>query len=618
MGIYPVTVSGFYFINHKYKYYVNLFTTANRYGNILYAKLNKTTKYPLNCEVIGRYNMKTKRIFLIFLALIMLISVLAACNTVAPEQSKQPAETDGEAFDLSVSIGSEPQTIDPALNCAADSAVMLNHFFEGLMKWADDGSGNAILAQGQAQSYEKTENEDGTVTYTFKIRDDAKWSDGQPVTADDFVYSWQRLVDPATAADYSYLLASVKGFDEILSGQADPDTLGVAAPDENTFEVTLTTDAEYFTEICALPCTFPVRKDIVEANGDQWTFDTATYISNGPYKLSEWVHNSYIKAVRSDTYYDADNIGPDSITFQLMDDNNAMLAAYESGTIQFVDEIPVDEAESLLATGDLNVVPQFGTYFVCFNCQKAPFDDARVREAFSLVIDRSYIVEKITQTGETPATGLVCPGISDAQGVSGEDFRTVGGDYYSAAAEDYEANCEKARELLAEAGYPNGEGFPTVEYLYNTGDRHKAIGEALQNMWQTQLGVTVTLNNQEAGVFLETCKNGDYTIARNAWLPDYNDAMSFLDMWLTDGGNNVIHYSSADYDDAIENAMAAADLTERMEYMHDAEDIIIGRDAALAPVYFYTCRYLLDDSVEGMFYNPLGFYFFMNCTKTSE
>ncbi|NCC67995.1 MAG: hypothetical protein EOM14_07335 [Clostridia bacterium] len=244
-------------------------------------------------------------------------------------------------------------------------------------------------------------------------------------------------------------------------------------------------------------------------------------------------------------------------------DNNAMLAAYRSGTIQFVDEIPVDEAESLLASGELSVVPQFGTYFVCFNCEKAPFDDARVREAFSLVIDRSYIVEKITLTGEVPATGLVCPGISDVQGVSGDDFRTVGGDYYSAAAEDYEANCEKARELLAEAGYPNGEGFPTVEYLYNTGDRHKAIGEALQNMWQTQLGVTVTLNNQEAGVFLETCKNGDYTIARNSWLPDYNDAMSFLDMWLTDGGNNVIHYSSADYDEALEKAVDAADPAER-------------------------------------------------------
>lgn len=562
--------------------------------------------------------MKKKNLLMILLALVMLVGVLAGCDTAAPGQSAQPIESNDDAFNLSVSIGAEPQTIDPGLNCSADSAVMLNHFFEGLLKWVDDGNGNATLTQGQAESYDKTENADGTVTYTFKIRSDAKWSDGQPVTADDFLYSWQRLASPATAAGYSYLLANVKGFDEVISGQADPETLGVAAPDANTFEVTLSADADYFPEICALACTFPVRKDIVEANGDQWTFDTATYISNGPYKMSEWEHNSFIKAVRSDTYYDADKIGPDSITFRLMDDNNAMLAAYRSGTIQFVDEIPVDEAESLLASGELNVVPQFGTYFVCFNCEKAPFDDARVREAFSLVIDRNYIVEKITQTGEAPATGLVCPGISDAQGVSGDDFRAVGGEYYSVVSEDYEANCEKARELLSEAGYPNGEGFPTVEYLYNTGDRHKAVGEALQNMWQTQLGVKVTLNNQDPSAFLETCKNGDYTISRNAWLPDYNDAMSFLDIWVTNGGNNVIHYSSTDFDDAIKNAAAITDPAQRMEYLHDAEDIIIGRDSALAPIYFYTCRYLMDDSVQGMFYNPLGLYFFMNCTNTAQ
>ena len=285
--------------------------------------------------------MKKKNLLMILLALVMLVGVLSGCDTTAPGQSAQPTETVGKAFDLTVSIGSEPQTIDPTLNCSADSAVMLNHFFEGLMKWADDGNGNATLTQGQAESYEKTENQDGTVTYTFRIRSDAKWSDGQSVTADDFVYSWQRLVSPETAAGYSYLLANVKGFEEVISGQATPETLGVAAPDANTFEVTLTTDADYFPEICALACTFPVRKDIVEANGDQWTFDTATYISNGPYKMSEWEHNSYIKAVRSDTYYDAGKLGPDSITFQLMDDNNAMLAAYRSGTIQIMRSRPM-------------------------------------------------------------------------------------------------------------------------------------------------------------------------------------------------------------------------------------------------------------------------------------
>lgn len=559
--------------------------------------------------------MNTKRILALLLSVLMLVGVMAACGEEAPVTSDTPDAV--EALDLTVCLASEPQTIDPALNSAVDGGIMLNHFFEGLMKWVDDGEGNATLAEGQAESYTKTENEDGTTTYSFKIREDAKWSDGQPVTANDFVYAWQRLADEATAADYSYMIALVKGFDAVNAENADPSTLAVAAPDERTFECTLTTDADYWLEICAFPCTFPVRKDIIEASGDQWTFDPATYVCNGPYKMSEWSHNAYIKAVKADTYYDIANIGPNTITFQLMDDAGAILSAFQSGELQFIEEMPVDEIATLLASGELKVVPQYGTYYVSFNTQKAPFDDARVREAFSLAIDRNYIVEKVTQTGQVPADGYVSPGISDAEGVSGDDFRTVGGSYYSVAPEDYEANCEKARELLADAGYPNGEDFPAIEYLYNTNDNHKAIGEALQNMWQTVLGVTVTLNNQEWGVFLETRKTGDYTVARNGWLPDYNDAMSFLDMWLTGGGNNDAQYSSADYDAAIAEALATSDISARMQAMHKAEDILLKDDKVLAPLYFYTQKYMLDESVQGMYYNPLGFFFFMNCSKAA-
>lgn len=563
-----------------------------------------------------------KKLLALLLAVMMLVGVMTACSPkapVEPEDSSTPETpvAEGEDLNLAVCLASEPQTIDPALNSAVDGGIMLSHFFEGLMKWVDDGEGNAKLVEGQAASYEKTENEDGTVTYTFKLREDAKWSDGQAVTAEDFVYSWQRLATPETAADYSYMIGLVKGFDEVNGGTAEPSTLAVAAPDAQTFEVTLITDAVYWLEICAFPATFPVRKDIVEANGDQWTFDPETYVGNGPYKMSEWVHNSYIKAVPSDTYYDVANLGPASITFQLMDDANAQLTAFQSGDLQFIEEVPVDEIPTLVASGDLVIVPQFGTYYACFNVQKAPFDDVRVREAFSLVIDRNYIVENVTQTGQVPATGFVCPGLSDAEGVSGDDFRTVGGDYYSVAAEDYEANCEKARALLADAGYPNGEGFPAVEYLYNTNENHKAIGEALQNMWQTELGVTVSLNNQEWGVFLETRKEGNYQIARNGWLPDYNDPMSYLDMWLTDGGNNDAQYSNAEYDALIKSAMETADPVERMKLMHQAEDLIIGTDKALVPIYFYTQKYMLDPAVEGMFYNPLGFFYFMNCTKAA-
>lgn len=560
----------------------------------------------------------------------MLLSGCGGTSAQSPSPSPSasaPAEsTPAEGFDMAVCIASEPQTIDPALNSAVDGAIMTQHMFEGLMKWVDSGNpvndkGNmnyAALAAGQAESYEKTDNGDGTVTYTFKIRSDAKWSDGQPVTANDFVYSWQRLANPLTAADYCYMIDMVQGYAAVNAGEADPTTLGVSAPDESTFVVNLTYDCPYFLEICAFPAAFPVRQDIIEAYGDTWTTDdnSSHYISNGPWKLAEWVHDSYIKMVPNEYHYDAANLGPNSLTFQLMEDQNSMLAAYRSGDLQFIEEMPVDEIAGLLASGELNIVDYIGTYYVCYQTQAAPFDNALVRQAFTLAIDSKYIVEQVTQTGQVPATGFVPAGIYDAD-PNGDDFRTVGGDYWDAPVDDatYQANCEKARQLLAEAGYPNGEGFPTVTYLYNTSDAHKAVGEALQQMWQEELGVTVQLQNQEWNAFLETRKKGEYQIARNGWIADYNDPCSFLDMWYTGGGNNDAQYSNPEYDAMIDAAKATSDPAERMSYFHKAEDIIIGQDWALGPIYFYTQKYMMADGISGAFYTPLGYFIYGYCTK---
>ena len=560
----------------------------------------------------------------------MLLSGCGGTSAQSPSPSPSasaPAEsTPAEGFDMAVCIASEPQTIDPALNSAVDGAIMTQHMFEGLMKWVDSGNpvndkGNmnyAALAAGQAESYEKTDNGDGTVTYTFKIRSDAKWSDGQPVTANDFVYSWQRLANPLTAADYCYMIDMVQGYAAVNAGEADPTTLGVSAPDESTFVVNLTYDCPYFLEICAFPAAFPVRQDIIEAYGDTWTTDdnSSHYISNGPWKLTEWVHDSYIKMVPNEYHYDAANLGPNSLTFQLMEDQNSMLAAYRSGDLQFIEDMPVDEIAGLLASGELNIVDYIGTYYVCYQTQAAPFDNALVRQAFTLAIDSKYIVEQVTQTGQVPATGFVPAGIYDAD-PNGDDFRTVGGDYWDAPVDDatYQANCEKARQLLAEAGYPNGEGFPTVTYLYNTSDAHKAVGEALQQMWQEELGVTVQLQNQEWNAFLETRKKGEYQIARNGWIADYNDPCSFLDMWYTGGGNNDAQYSNPEYDAMIDAAKATSDPAERMSYFHKAEDIIIGQDWALGPIYFYTQKYMMADGISGAFYTPLGYFIYGYCTK---
>ena len=558
-----------------------------------------------------------KKILSVILAAALTCSMVVGCGS-SKETAKddKAATSSSDGFNVTVNFASEPMTMDPALNSTVDGGVMANHLFEGLMKWQDtgeeaDGSDgtvdNAELTYGQAESYDKVENEDGTVTYTFHLRDGIKWSDGKDVTAGDFEYAWKRLVDPATAADYSYMLDSVVNANEIIAGEKDASELAAKAIDDKTFEVTITTDVPYFEEICAFPAAMPVRQDIIEEKGDQWTFDPSTYISNGSYKLTEWTHNSQIVMAKNENYYDYENLGPDTITFKLMDDSNAMLSGFKSGELDFIQDAPQAELPSLIASGDMKILNYLGTYYVCFQTQKAPFDNPKVREAFTLAVDRTYIVDKVTQSGQVEAGGYVPSGISDADG---GDFRAEGGDYYKPTDADYEANCEKARQLLAEAGYPNGEGFPVVEYLYNTSDAHKAVAEALQNMWEQELGVTVTLNNQEWAAFLQTRKNGDYSIARNGWISDYNDPISFLDMWMTGGGNNDAQYANPEYDNIIKQAKATSDATERMKLLHQAEDILVGQDYVVNPLYFYTQKYMLADGIEGTYYCPLGYFFF--------
>lgn len=579
--------------------------------------------------------MKKTKLLSLILAAAMVATLFAGCSpageapatpapeTAAPETTApETAAPAAGPLHLNLCIASEPQTIDPALNSAVDGAVMTQHMFEGLMKWGDTGNpvegatiNYAELVPGQAESYEKVLNEDGTTTYTFHLRSDIKWSDGKPVTAGDFEYAWKRLVDNETAADYRNMASSVKGYDEITAGTAAADTLAVKAVDDKTFEVTLTTDVPYFLELCAFPALLPVRQDMIDANGDQWTFSPETYIGNGAYKMSEWVHNQKIVMVKNDQYYDYANLGPESITFTLTDDQNAMLAGYRSQELDFIEDMPVDEVSTLLASDELKIIPYIGTYYVCYQTEKAPFDDARVRKAFTLAINSQFIVDYVTQTGQIPADGWVPSGVADAE--EGSDFRANGGALWTAPTTDeiYQANLAEANKLLDEAGFSDRSTFPVVEYLYNTSDNHKAVGEALQQQWQEGLGVTVTLKNQDWSVFLQTRKDGDYQIARNGWISDYNDPMAFLDMWVTDGGNNDAQYSNPAYDAAISKAMSTADPAERMAAMHEAEDIIMSQDWALGPIYFYTQKYMMQSDVQDVFYTPLGYFFFQYATQ---
>lgn len=498
---------------------------------------------------------------------------------------------------LDINIASEPDSIDPALNTSVDGAIMISHLFESLIRWDDDGEGNAVLKPGIAESWEVS---DDGLTWTFKLRD-AKWSDGKEITADDFVYSWNRLVDPATGADYEYMLDMVKGYDE--------KKLDISAPDPKTFVVNLNVKCPYFEEICAFPAVMPVRKDIIEAN-KTWTNSPETLVSNGAYKLEKWEHNSTLSMVKNPEYYDQDSVKAEKLAFHLQDDQNAIYASYRSGDLDFINSVPQEEIQKLLDTKELKIKPYVGTYFVCFNTEKEPFNDPKVRKAFSLAIDRNFIVNQVTGQGQEPATAYVPSGVYDANGAEGDDFRTVGGDYYSINDEDYEKNIEEAKKLMEEAGYKDGEGFPQIDYLYNTDENHKAIAEALQNMWQENLGVQVNLQNQDWNVFLKERKEGNYNIARHGWIADYNDPMSFIDMWLTGGGNNDAQYKNSEFDKFVKAAKATSDPDERMENMHKAEDILIGEDNVVAPLYFYNNSYMMKPNIQGLYYTPLGYFFY--------
>ena len=525
-----------------------------------------------------------KRKVALLVSLLLAVSmILSACGGAA--------KTDM----LTVCVGPNPDTIDPALNSSVDGATLIIHGFEGLMTLDKDG----VPVPGQAKEYEISD--DGTV-YTFHLRDNLKWSDGKALTANDFVYSWNRAISPETAADYEYMYEVIDGYDE--------GSLNVTAPDDKTLVVTLKNAIPYFLELTAFPTFSPVRQDMIDANGEGWAVAPETYIGNGPYKMTEWVPGSHMIYERNKNYWDYKNLGANKIKFVLMEEDTSILNAFQNGEIMFADSMPQDEIDAWRDKPEFNLEGQLGTYYISFNVQKAPLDDARVRKALTLAVDREFICREIGKTGQEPAGAFVATGLSDAD--PSKEFREVGGNYYDPSGAAYEANLAEAKKLLADAGYPDGKGLPNIEYLYNEGTGHQAIGEALQDMWK-KIGVNVNLVSQEWGTFLNTRKNGEYYIARNGWLSDYNDPISMLDMWITDGGNNDAQWSNAQYDELISKVKSSTNPEERFKMMHEAEDIIFD-ESMLCPIYYYVDLFLLNQKVEGFWSSPLGYKYFMYAT----
>ncbi|MBR3909470.1 MAG: peptide ABC transporter substrate-binding protein [Clostridia bacterium] len=594
-----------------------------------------------------------KKILAIALVLVMCLSLVACGKDTA------------SSTELSVCLASEPDTLDPALNSAVDGATIVSHLFSGLAKWAQDKDGKlVIVADAVKELVAGVANDDGTVTYTYTLRDGLKWSDGKDVTAGDFVFAWNRAASPALAADYNYMFDVVKGYAEMWETDAsgekfvNPDAkLAVEAVDAKTLKVTLNNAVAYWNELLAFPVYFPVREDVVK--NEAWATSPETYVSNGAYTMASWEHDSLITLKKNENYVDADSVKLETLKCYLSDDANNMLTNFQKSDWLMIDDVPTNEMANLAKDypDEYKVVGQIGTYYVNWNVNESilPKDSkltgveaekaqAEIRAAIGLLFDRHYICDEFGQAGQVPAGSFVAMGMTEPDG--SEFYKNAGTSdkfdgYYDVAAvkENYTAAIETLKKYYKWDG-AKFTNFPSITYLYNTNDGHKAIGEYLAGAL-APIGITMTLENQEWNTFLNTRKNGDYSVARNGWLADYNDPICFLDMWTTVSGNNDIQFGKGahaklkmydldltalgydvkvedgtwaeTYDVLIAKIKGETDNVKRYRMMHIAEDILMST-GCVVPLYYYTDVFMIDDSVEGFFCNPLGYKYFMYCT----
>lgn len=530
-----------------------------------------------------------KRVISMLLAAVMTVSMVSGTVMTA-------AAEEAEGKQLSVQVGPDPETIDPALNSAVDGGNMILHLFEGLLTVDQDGQ----LAPGQAETWETSE--DG-LTWTFHLREGLKWSDGTDLTANDFVYSWKRVCDPELAAPYAEtVLGMVEGYDAAIEG--DLDALGVTAVDDLTFEVKLANPCTYFGELAAFATLSPVQQATVEANGDAWAVEASTFISNGPFYITEWVPGSHIITSKNPNYWNADAIKLGSIKWNLIEDSNAAYSAYLNGDVLMIKDVPTEEIPSLEGNEEFHVEPIVGTYYISYNTQVEPLNDANVRKALNLAIDREYVAGTLMQGTYTAAPNFMGPGWKDTDGSDFYENANNGEPYMSVTAD-----IEGALAALEEAGYPNGEGLPVLHYITNDAGYHKVIAEYLQQAWK-EIGVTLEVEIVEWSSFTPMRRQGDFEIARNGWVGDYSDPSNQLELLYSTNGNNDGKYSSEAFDAAIDLSRETVDPEERSAALHEAEDIMMA-DSACCPLAYYNDFWLQSSKITGSWHSATGYWYFM-------
>ncbi|MEO0453222.1 MAG: peptide ABC transporter substrate-binding protein [Verrucomicrobiota bacterium] len=485
---------------------------------------------------------------------------LLSCLFLSCTPSTPPA-------DLTFVNGSEPQSLDPGLITGQLEGRLCRALFEGLTRYNQ----KADIVPGAAESWKVST--DSTV-YTFKIREDAFWSDGLPVTAEDFVLSWKRVLTPETAAEYAYILYFIKNAEAYHRGELHDFTqVGIKATSEKTLEVTLKAPTPFFLYLTAFPTYFPVPLRAIEAHADAWGLP-GKIITNGPYLLESWKIRDRVTLVKNQDYWDAERVQLNRIDSLITDKATTAFNLYATGLSDLIVDknmVPQHIITALKDRPDFHSYTYMGTYYYRFNVTREPLNDPRVRQALSAAIDRQRIIDKITKAGEQPATSFTPPNVAGYQPPDGIAYHP-----------------EQAQALLAQAGYPNGTRFPRLSLLYNKSELHEKIAIEVQAMWKQVLGIQVDLANQEWATYLDSMKNLKYDIARSSWIGDYPDPNTFLDCFITGGGNNRTGWSRDEYDQAIEKANQTNDPKERLAIFYDAETLLVKEDPPIAPLFFYS------------------------------
>ncbi len=546
------------------------------------------------------------------------VESIASVETTPPETTAAAETTAAVPSVLSIWAATEPESIDPAKIAWATEFTLIYHMFDGLMRWDATVPGSKpALGDAKEIVWDATKTK-AVVT----LRDDIFWSDGKPVVAADYEYAWKRHADANLASAYGSTMVDFfkggtdayndvqKSIDDktTIDLKAALDKMAVKATGDKTLEFELSRPCPFFDYILAFGTLVPVREDTIKANGDTWTNDPKTFITNGRFIMSERKPNEVIVCQKNDKYWDKDSTKIDTINFKLLADENVAYAAYQVDEVSFINAIPLGEMETALASPDYIQGGLLGTYYYDFNVTKKPLDNAMVRKALSLAIDREYIVTQVTKQNQIPAYAWVPEGIVD---VNGKTFRENGQDLIG---RDLAKNIEQAKQLLIDAGYPGGKGLPKIEVSYNSNNvSHKTIAEAVANTWKTELGVEVELVGVEGTVFNSFRQELKHMIARDGWICDWNDPTSMLDLVKSTSGNNHTGYNNPDFDALLDKAAQAADVSARSQLLHDAEKLMMG-DMPVAPVYYYTNNFMLKSYVGGACFSPLGNQFFWNCT----